>query len=90
MVRVFLYMKVKDSSGRLHTYQMARLTQTFNNGVAICGTVLENGYGNSQEPIIQVCANKSRKTIYVKYKHPYDSSKKIASGVFCSAKVWIN
>ena len=85
----FMYMKVKDSSGNYSIYQMARLEQTFSNGTAICGTVLENGTGNSGKPITQLCANKSRKTIYVKYKHPYDSSQPVKSGVFCKAKVVI-
>ncbi len=84
-----LYMKVKDSNGRYHTYQIARLKKTFYNGVAICGTVLQNGSGNTGSPITQVCANKSRGTIYVKYKHPYDSSKPIESGVYCKASVRI-
>ena len=82
----FLYMKVKDARNRTHTYQIARLKQTFHNGVAICGTVLENGTGNTGTPITQVCANKSRKNIYVKYKHPYED-RPIASGIFCKATV---
>jgi len=85
----FLYMKVKDSRGGYHTYQMAKLKQTFYNGIAICGTVLKNGTGNSVtggNPITQLCANKSRKTIYVKYKHPYQN-RPFESGVFCRAKV---
>ena len=86
-----LYMKVKDSRGVYQTYQMARLKQTFYNGIAICGTVLKNGTGNSatgRNPITQLCANKSRKTIYVKYKHPYQN-KRFESGVFCRADVKI-
>lgn len=82
----FLYMKVKNGV-KTHIYQVAKLNQTFNNGVAICGTVIENGTGNQGHPITQVCANKSRKTIYVKYKHPYDASRPWESGVFCRARV---
>jgi hypothetical protein len=85
----FLYMKVKDSNGRMNTYQVARLKRTFYNGVAICGTVLQNGTGNTGTPITQICANKSRGTIYVKYKHPYDASQPMKSGIYCSANVYI-
>jgi hypothetical protein len=86
-----LYMKAKDSKGRMHTWQIAKMEQTFYNGTAICGSVLENGRGNAAtggHPITQVCANKSRKTIYVKYKHPYEK-KDFQSGVFCKAKVTV-
>ena len=41
-----LYMKVKDSKGKHHTYQIAKLKQTFFNNTAICGSVLKNGTGN--------------------------------------------
>lgn len=86
-----LYMKVKDSHGKYHTWQIAKLKQTFYNGIAICGTVTGNGYGNAatgHNPITQICANKSRKNIYVKYKHPY-VVKPFESGVYCSANVVI-
>lgn len=86
-----LYMKVKDSKGTMHTWQIAKLTQTFYNGTAICGTVTGNGYGNAatgKNPITQICANKSRNTIYVKYKHPYEV-KPFESGVYCTATVTV-
>lgn len=86
----YLYMKVKDSNNKTHTYQMARLKQTFHNGIAICGTVLENGTGSDGKPITQLCMNRSRQTVYVKYDHPTDTSMPIKSGVFCSASVWVN
>ncbi len=86
-----LYLKVKDSKGTSHTWQVAKLDQTFYNGTAICGTVLGNGVGNAatgRHPITQICANKSRKTIYVKYKHPYEV-RPFESGVFCKANVMV-
>ncbi|WP_455216701.1 hypothetical protein [Kaarinaea lacus] len=86
-----LYLKVKDSSGKTHTWQIAKLDQTFYNGTAICGTVPGNGVGNAatgSNPVTQVCANKSRKTIYVKYKHPYEV-RPFESGVFCNANVTV-
>lgn len=86
-----LYMKVSDDQGKMHTWQVARLEQTFYNGTAICGSVLNNGHGNAAtggHPITQVCVNKSRKTIYLKYKHPYEP-KDFESGVFCKADVTV-
>jgi len=86
-----LYLKVKDSKGQTHTWQVAKLDQTFYNGTAICGTVPGNGVGNAAtggHPITQVCANKSRETIYVKYKHPYEV-RPFESGVFCNANVTV-
>src|SRR3989344_5834427 len=71
----FFYMKVKDSQGTFHSYQVAKLKQTFFNGIAICGTVLENGNGSTGVPITQLCANQSTGKIYVKYKRPYEPSK---------------
>ena len=67
-------MKVKDANNRFSTYQIARLKQTFYNGIAICGTVLQNETGRGGNPITQVCANKSRDTLCLKYKHPYNPS----------------
>jgi len=86
-----LYMKVRDDNGRMHTWQVARMEQTFYNGTAVCGSVLQNGRGNAASganPMTQVCANKSRKTIYVKYKHPREN-RPFESGVFCKATVTV-
>ncbi|MBI2603673.1 MAG: hypothetical protein HYW48_11530 [Deltaproteobacteria bacterium] len=83
----FLYMKVKDGQGTFHIYQVAKLKQTFFDGAAICGTVLENGNGSTGVPITQICANQREGKIYVKYKHPYEPSKPFESGVFCDAAV---
>jgi hypothetical protein len=85
----FLYMKVEDAQGKSHTYQIARLQQTFYNRTAICGSVIGNGKGSPAtggHPITQICANKSRENIYVKYKHPTED-RPFASGVYCQATV---
>ncbi len=87
----FLYMKVTDQNGASHTYQIAKLEQSFYNKIAVCGSVLENGTGSAAtggHPITQICANKDRKNIYVKYKHPYED-KPFESGVYCAADVTI-
>jgi len=86
----YLYMKVKDADNKISTYQIARLEQNFYNGIAICGSVLENSKGNDGNPITQICMNKSRQTIYVKYDHPSNDEEPIKSGVFCDATVWVN
>ena len=83
----FLYLKGnQQASGG---YQIARLRQTFFNGTAICGTVPGNGTGSAAtggNPITQVCANRSRNTIYIKYKHPTED-RPFESTVYCSARV---
>lgn len=84
-----LVVQVTSSDGKNHQWQIARLVQTFYNGTAICGEVLENGRGNpdtGQHPISQLCANRSRKTIYVKYKDPINQGP-FKSGVYCKAHV---
>ena len=86
-----LYMKVRDDKGRMHTWQIAKMEQTFYNGTAVCASVLQNGRGNAAaggKPITQICANKSRKTLYVKYKHPYED-RPFDSGVYCKATVTV-
>ena len=88
----YLYMKVLDQSGLSHTYQVARLKETFYNGWAICGTVTRNGEGTAlagSRPITQVCANKSRGVIYLKYKDPTNPAKEIETGQYCTASITI-
>lgn len=83
----FLYLKGQGQSGG--GLQIARLEQTFFNGTAICGTVTGNGTGSTAtggHPITQLCANRSRNTIYIKYKHPYED-RPFESTVFCAARV---
>ncbi|MCP4384100.1 MAG: hypothetical protein GY798_22270 [Hyphomicrobiales bacterium] len=83
----FLYLKGKDqSTGGL---QMARLEQTFFNGTAICGTVPGNGTGSAAtggHPVTQLCANRSRNIIYIKYKHPTED-RPFTDTVVCDARV---
>lgn len=84
-----LIVQVESGDGSKHQWQIARLVQTFYNGTAICGEVLENGRGNpdtGQHPISQLCTNRSRKTIYVKYKDPLNKGP-FKSGVYCKAFV---
>jgi hypothetical protein len=83
----FLYLKGEDQASG--GYQIAPLYQTFYNGTAICGTVRGNGTGTAAtggNPITQICANRSRNTIYMKYKHPTED-RPFDSAVYCSATV---
>lgn len=66
-----LYMK--SSAG---TYQIANMTQSFSNGMAVCATV----DGNAAH--LEICTNKSRGIIYLKLNH-HDA------GEFCSANVTV-
>ncbi|HEY4943013.1 MAG TPA: hypothetical protein VII56_16410 [Rhizomicrobium sp.] len=80
----FLYMKTDKG-----IYQVSRLTQTFLNGIAICGSV--NGNSTGPFPITQICANKDRKIIYLKYQNPTLPSPPIEdAGTFCTADVRIS
>jgi hypothetical protein len=80
----FLYMKTDKG-----IYQVARLTQTFMNGIAICGAVVGNSPGPN--PITQVCANMDRKIIYLKYQNPTVPNPPIEdAGTFCTATVRIS
>ena len=80
----FLYLKTDKD-----IYQTARLSQTFFNGEAICGTVQANAPAGA-EPITQVCMNKSRQIIYLKYKNPSVAGSAVQdAGVFCKATVTI-
>lgn len=82
----FLYLKGSGGGGG---FQIARLDQTFYNGTAICGTVPGNGTGSAEtggHPITQLCANRSREIIYIKYKHPYED-RPFESATVCAARV---
>lgn len=78
----FLYLMVNKE-----LYQTARLTQTVDGESTICGAVLANVPAGAK-PLTQVCINKSRQTISLKYQDP-----KAAGGVtkdvgeFCAASV---
>lgn len=83
----FLYLKGMDQTSG--GWQVARLEQSFHNGTAICGSVVGNGTGNAatgSNPTTQICANRSRETIYMKYKHPFED-RPFEDSVYCSANV---
>ena len=80
----FIYLKTDKG-----IYQTARLAQTFFNKIVVCGTV----YGNAPagaEPITQVCVNKNRKIIHLRYQDPTKPGTTIQdAGTFCSATVTV-
>lgn len=80
------YFHLGDDNG---SYQTLRLTQTFYDGTAVCGAV-DTKLPPGTTPIGQVCANKSRNTIYFKYREAKDTAlpdEKV--GVFCQAMVTV-
>ena len=71
------------------TYQVARMTQSFFNNIAICGAVNGNTPAG-RPPITQICANQSRGIIYMKYQNPTQANAPVEdAGTFCSATVTI-
>ncbi len=80
------YFHLGDDNG---SYQTLRLTQTFYDGTAVCGAV-DTKLPAGTTPIGQVCANRSRNTIYFKYRDAKDTTlpdEKV--GVFCQAMVTV-
>ena len=80
----FLYLKTDKG-----IYQTARLAQTFSNAIVVCGTVYANAPAGA-EPITQVCANKRRKIISLRYQDPTKPGSKLQdAGTFCAATVTV-
>jgi hypothetical protein len=78
------YFHLGDDNG---SYQTLRVSQTFYDGTAVCGAV-DTKLPPGATPIGQVCANKSRETIYFKYRDAKDTNlpdEKV--GVFCKAMI---
>ena len=70
-------------------FQTARLAQTSFDGTTICGTVMANAPVGS-EPVTQICTNKMRQIIYLKYRDPSAPASSVHDeGTFCAATVTI-
>lgn len=87
------YVQTVDGAGYLYLktstdfYQTARLSQTFASDGVVCGTVQANAPAGA-DPITQVCINKSRQAISLRYIRPgtaLDAAQD--AGEFCSATV---
>jgi hypothetical protein len=78
----YLYLKVgKDF------YQTARLSQTFASDSVLCGAVQANALAGAN-PITQLCINKSRQMISLKYVSPGTPAGVTQdAGEFCAATV---
>jgi len=80
----FLYLKTDKG-----IFQTARLAQTFANKIIVCGTVYANAAAGS-EPITQVCADKQRKIITLRYQDPTHPDSKVQDvGPYCTATVTV-
>lgn len=67
---------------------VARLRQTFAKGDLICGTVKGSATGRDGYPVTQICANKRQRSLFIRYKHPYED-KPLEGMAFCDADVTI-
>lgn len=81
----YLFMQVKTPFGDYKMFPMATLQYSTSNSVSICGVVSGNKDPQGQ-PIAQVCMNRDRNIIYMKFNHPRDK-KGIQEGEFCKASV---
>jgi hypothetical protein len=78
----YLYMKTQKDY-----FQVARLSQTSATETALCGTVIGNVPGNGA-PVTEVCINKSRQLISLKYRNPgAPAADAQDAGEFCAATV---
>jgi hypothetical protein len=69
--------------------QMAVLKQTSLSATAICGTVTGNPTLPGGAPLTQLCANKTKGTITIKWQSPIAPAA-IKEGLFCKANVTVN
>lgn len=81
----YLFMQVKTPFGEYKTFPMATLQYSTSTSVSICGVVLGNKDPKGQA-ISQICMNRDRNIIYMKFNHPQDN-KGIQEGEFCKASV---
>lgn len=78
----YLYLKTSKDF-----YQTARLSQTSASDMVVCGTVQANA-PTGADPITQLCIDKSRQTISLKYIHPGAAGSATQdAGEFCAASV---
>lgn len=78
----FLYLKTAADY-----FQTARLAQSFESDTVLCGAVLANTNAGNP-PVTQICIDKSRRTISLKYRNPASpSAEAVDAGVFCPATV---
>lgn len=82
-----LFVEVKNPQGENILFPIATLKQSKSTAVSICGTVLGNSDPQGH-PISQVCMNRERQIVYIKFDHPKkDGSEPVKEGEFCKADV---
>ena len=79
----YLYMKTgKDY------YQAARLSQSFDSETVICGTVVGNDAAAGGPPVSQICINRSRHVVSLKYRNPTAAKAEVQdAGDYCAADI---
>jgi hypothetical protein len=78
----YLYLKTAKDY-----FQIAQLKQTSAADTVVCGAVIGNVVGNAA-PLTQVCMNKSRQIITLKYRNPATAAGEGQdAGEFCAAAV---
>ena len=81
----YLFMQVKTPLGEYKMFPMVTLQYSTSTSVSICGVILGNKDPLGQS-IAQLCMNRDRQIIYMKFDHPQDN-KGIQEGEFCKATV---
>ena len=90
------YNQIVGSHGDLYfrtasgTYQVANTAQDSISADVICGNVTDN-VPPGGPPITQVCADKAKQVIFLKYKNPTSpGSPVVNAGIFCKANVSVH
>ena len=81
----YLFMEVKSPFGEHKMFPMATLRQHSSTSVSICGVVAGNKDPQNR-PIAQICMNRDRQIIYMKFDHPQNNNG-TQEGIFCKASV---
>jgi len=82
-----LFMDVETPTGINKLFPIATLKQSKSTTISICGVVLGNP-DPQDNPISQVCMNRDRQIIYIKFNNPNQNGSNIVEeGKFCEADV---
>ena len=80
--------KVGIGAGQSGGIVVARLKQTSASDELICGTIIGSRTGRGGHPVTQICANKRGRSIFIRYKHPYEN-RPLEGRAFCEADVTV-
>ncbi len=81
----YLFTQVTTPFGKNEAFPIATLQYSSKTAVSICGQILGNKDPKGQA-IAQVCMNRDRQIIYIKFNHPRDNNG-IQEGEFCKASI---